>query len=152
MIRIGRMTDYGILIMTHLADDPKPVHSAHEISVALNVAAPTVMKLVKLLVHAQLLVSRRGAKGGYALALPAQSISINDIIAALEGPVGLTECGTVAQPGQCHIENACQLRGNWQRISQVVQNALANVSLAEMSHPLSQPIEWFDHSVHQGVL
>ncbi len=140
MIKIGKLTDYGILIMTYLARQPDQVHAAQEIAQAIGVSLPTANKLLKMLVRASLLESMRGIKGGYRLARPASTISMVDIIGALEGPVGLTDCGTSRQPGSCQRELSCAVKTNWQRISQAVNDALAGVSLAEMTIPSYQPI------------
>ncbi len=150
MIRIGKLTDYGILLMTYLARDPLRLHAAQEIAQAMGIAQPTANKLLKLLARGGLLDSQRGIRGGYALARPAAAITMVDIIGALEGPVGLTDCGTAAQPGNCHRERSCSVKTNWQRISQAVNDALAEVTLAEMTVP-SQPIRMFARPSTQPV-
>jgi DNA-binding IscR family transcriptional regulator len=59
--------------------------------------------------------------------------SVADIIAAIEGPIAMTECSV--ESGLCSQEERCNLRGNWQRISLAVARALQGVSLAEMAAP-----------------
>ncbi len=142
MIRIGKLTDYGILIMTHLAHDPERLHPAHEVAQAVGVNLPTANKLLKTLARSGLLESHRGTKGGYLLSRSPEAITMVDIIGALEGPVGLTDCGTAEQPGNCQREESCSVRANWQRISQAVHDALASVTLSEMILPPSQPIHF----------
>ncbi len=145
MIKIGKLTDYGILIMTYLARQPDQVHAAQEIAQAIGVSLPTANKLLKTLVRAGLLESMRGIKGGYRLARSAHAINMVEIIGALEGPVGLTDCGTSQQPGSCQRELSCAVKTNWQRISQAVNDALAGVTLAEMTVPSFQPIHLHTH-------
>ncbi|MDE1941920.1 MAG: SUF system Fe-S cluster assembly regulator [Betaproteobacteria bacterium] len=150
MIRIGKLTDYGILIMTYLARDPARLHAAQEIAQAVGITLPTANKLLKMLARGGLLDSQRGTKGGYSLAREPEAITMVDIIGALEGPVGLTDCGTAQQPGNCQRERSCSVKANWQRISQAVNDALAGVTLAEMTVP-SQPIRIFARPSAQPV-
>ncbi len=150
MIRIGKLTDYGILIMTYLAREPEGLHAAQEIALAVGIALPTANKLLKMLARGGLLESQRGTKGGYALSRPPSTITMVDIIGALEGPVGLTDCGTAQQPGNCQRERSCSVKANWQRISQAVNDALAGVTLAEMTVP-SQPIRIYERQPAQPV-
>ncbi len=140
MIKIGRMTDYGTQIMTYLARDSERLHAAHEIAQAVGVSLPTANKVLKTLARAGLLESQRGIKGGYLLSRMPEQITMADIIRALEGPVGLTDCGTVQQPGNCNRQPSCSVKTNWQRISKAVNDALAGVTLAELSVPPVHPV------------
>ena len=134
MIRLSRLSDYGIVLMSHLAGfgDGEP-HSATEIAAEAELPQPVVSKLLKALAREGLLESHRGAKGGYTLARPPETITAAQMIAALEGPIGLTEC--TVHPGECGREANCHLREPWQRINDVVHDALANVSLADLAQP-----------------
>lgn len=133
MLRMSKLTDYGTVVMTFLARESDRLHAASEIAGQIQVAAPTVSKILKILAREGLVVSHRGAKGGYSLARAAGEISMVEIIDALEGPVGLTECGS--SPGLCEQESSCSVRANWQRINVAVRQALAGVTLAEMAQP-----------------
>ncbi|HVY66679.1 MAG TPA: Rrf2 family transcriptional regulator, partial [Gammaproteobacteria bacterium] len=90
----------------------------------------TVSKLLKSLVHSGLVVSTRGAQGGYALARPAASISAAEILDALEGPVALTDCSS--SNGGCDLESFCRVGTAWQRINHSIRKALEGVSLADL--------------------
>src|SRR3569623_983204 len=96
MLRVGKLTDYGTVVMTYLARDARGLHSANEIAAELGLALPTVSKLLKALVQNGLLASHRGVKGGYSLAMAPEDISVARIIAAIEGPIALTECSDAA--------------------------------------------------------
>jgi FeS assembly SUF system regulator len=133
MLRMSKLTDYGTVVMTYLAKEKDRLHAVSEIAGQTRVSAPTVSKILKRLVREGLVVSHRGAKGGYSLARPPARISMVEIIDALEGPVGLTECGS--SPGLCVQESLCSIRANWQRINGAVRQALASVTLAEMAEP-----------------
>lgn len=132
MLRISKMTDYAILVMVELARDGEML-SAHALAERVHIEAPTASKVLKLLAGAGLLESYRGANGGYSVNRLAGDISVAEVIAAIEGPIAMTECS--AEEGLCSQEDSCELRGNWQRISIAVARALQEVSLAEMSAP-----------------
>ncbi len=135
MIRLSRLTDYGILLMTLVArDSAHRTRAARDLADEANLPLPTVSKILKILLSAELLVSHRGAKGGYSLARPAQETSVADIITAMEGPIGLTECSSLT--GNCELTSFCPMRSNWAVISEAVRDALQNVKLADLVAPL----------------
>ncbi|HSF47143.1 MAG TPA: SUF system Fe-S cluster assembly regulator [Burkholderiales bacterium] len=140
MLRMSKLADYGTVVMTYIALAPEKVHSAHDIASRVHVGLPTVSKILKILARQELLVSVRGAKGGYTLARPARKISIAEIIDAMEGPVGLTECSSA--PGLCVQESSCSIRANWQKINRAVRRALETMSLAEMARPIAHPVRF----------
>ena len=132
MIRLSKLADYGIVIMTHMASGPDRQQTAPEIAARSHLPLPMASKILKGLVHAGLLVSHRGAKGGYGLARPAREISVADVIVALEGPIALTAC-IEHGPGECDIEALCPARANWQRINRAIREALEGITLTEMA-------------------
>ena len=134
MLRISKIIDYGTLVLTHMGSDLDRVFSASELATVLGLGQPTVSKVLKMLCQDELVTSTRGARGGYALARPAEQISVAQIIDALDDqPFGLTEC--VAQPGTCSVEQDCHIRSNWQRINDIVRRTLEDVSVADMIRP-----------------
>jgi len=135
MIRISRLTDYGIVLMSQMAARPDETHNAAEIALAARLPVPTVSKLLRQLAHEGLLTSHRGAKGGYSLARRPEEISVATIIRVLEGPIALTACVTDL-PGECEHESQCPVRGHWNRINHAVREALDGISLSEMASPL----------------
>jgi len=141
MLRMSKMTDYGIVLMTRLAIDPKGQHTAADLAGQVGMPLPTVSKILKQLTRAQLLASSRGAHGGYNLARPPETISIAEIITILEGPIGLTEC--VATPGECEQEPHCATRVHWEWINRAVYGALNEIKLADMVHSMGlHPIQF----------
>jgi FeS assembly SUF system regulator len=133
MLRVSKLTDYATEVMTALAAAPARVHSAQDLAERVRLEVPTVSKLLKQLAGAELIESFRGVNGGYRLARAPERISIADIVTAMEGPIGMTECS--AQAGLCDHESHCGVRVNWQRINQAIAGALENVTLADMLKP-----------------
>lgn len=137
MLRVTKLTDYATLILTVLAARPETVLSAPELAERAGLEPPTVAKVLKPLAAAGLVAGFRGANGGYRLARPAAAISLIEIVEAMEGPLGMTECSLHA--GQCSLEDSCGMRANWRRINDVVADALRGVSLAQLHNPTHIP-------------
>jgi FeS assembly SUF system regulator len=139
MLKMSKLADYGTVILTAIARTPQHLQSAAELAAALRVPAPTVSKVLKILTREGLVVSVRGAKGGYLLSRPATEISIAEIVKAMEGPIGMTECCTV--PGLCTHEHGCPARANWQWVNRMVLQTLEQVTLAHMLAPPAEAID-----------
>jgi FeS assembly SUF system regulator len=136
MIRLGKLTDYGLVLMTYIArSHNRSLHTARDLSVESRLPLPTVSKLLKELLEGGLLVSHRGVKGGYSLAKAPREISVAEIVAVLEGPIALTECSTDIS-GLCDLEPCCPIKDNQRIISQAVRGALEKVMLSDLSQPL----------------
>ncbi len=136
MIRLTRQADYGIVLMTHLARAAgQGTQTARDVAARTHLPLPMVSKILKALVRGGLLESQRGVNGGYGLSRCPEDVSVADIITALEGPIGMTECtGDEAEP--CTIEHTCAVRGNWQLVNEVVRRALENITLDHMAAPM----------------
>jgi|SRR5690606_25782834 len=133
MLRLSKLTDYGTVVLAHMAMRPDATHSAAELAAQTRVGLATVSKLLKQFNRGGLLVSVRGAHGGYSLARSPEDISAVDIIDAIEGPVALTECSS--DHSQCGLETVCGVGHNWQRINLTIREALRGVTLAQLIKP-----------------
>lgn len=139
MIRMTRQTDYGIVLLSRMAVRPERQFNATQLAAETQLPQPTVSKVLKILGRAGLLESHRGVKGGYTLARDPASITVTEVITALEGPIGITEC-IDDTPGECTHEARCPVRGNWHRINEAIRGALDEINLAEMAQPLAAPL------------
>jgi len=131
VFRLSKTTDYGIVLMAQLASAPQRTsQNARELAQSSDLPVPMVSKILKALAREGLLVSQRGAKGGYHLARLPEELSVSEMIRVLEGPVALTDCAI--GPALCSHETMCAVREPWQVISRVVERALADVTLADL--------------------
>jgi len=133
MLRVTKLTDYATVVMTCLSGPDQGLRTAHELAERSRLELPTVSKLLKQLARAGLVDSFRGVRGGYRLSREPSQISVAEIVAAIEGPFGMTECSL--HQGQCGYESHCGVRSNWRKISLAIETALKNVSLADMALP-----------------
>jgi len=131
MLRISKLTDYGTVILAHLAAQPDRQLAAAEVAERTHIALPTVSKLLKTLQRSGLVTSTRGSHGGYQLALPASAITAAKILDALEGPFAITECS--GEHSNCGIESNCRVGHVWQRVNSAIRRALNDVTLAQLA-------------------
>ncbi len=134
MLRLNRITDYAVVVLTQMVREPDKQVTAPQLSEESSVPAPTVAKVLKALAKEGVLASQRGVHGGYRLARPAGDISMLEVIRALEGPVSLTACVDGAE-GDCDVEQLCPVRGNWDRVNTAIRGALSEVTLEDMAIP-----------------
>lgn len=133
MLRISKLTDYATVLLAAMARQPDACVPASRLAEQTRLETPTVAKVLKTLARAGLVKSVRGVNGGYQLAFAPEDLSVADMVRAMEGPIALTECGL--EPGLCSHESDCSLRGNWQRIGEAVEQALAELTLADLARP-----------------
>ena len=139
MLRVTKLADYGIVMLTYFAAYGQSTHNARDIAGVVRLPLPVVSKILKALARDGLLMSQRGTKGGYGLARRPEEITVADIIRALEGPIAVTEC-TDKVKGDCELEVRCPVRTNWHRINQAILEALERITLAEMTQSLHEPL------------
>lgn len=136
MIRLGKLTDYGLVLITQMARSPRTeLHTARGLASHSGLPLPTVSKVLKILLQSGLLESHRGTKGGYSLTREPNAISLAEVVSALEGPVALTEC-SMDVTGLCDLEPSCPIKDNQRIINQIVRGALAKVMLSDLIRPM----------------
>lgn len=134
MLRISKLTDYGTVILVHLASYERDrLCPAKDVAAATHLALPTVQKVLKTLAQSGLVVSARGADGGYRLARSPDQITAAEVLDALEGPVAITECSE--DDSHCELEGDCLVGGAWQRISQAIRGAMDEIRLSDLRSP-----------------
>jgi FeS assembly SUF system regulator len=133
MIILSKLADYGVIVATHMAADPDRLATAATIAAETRLPRATVAKLLKALAHAGLATATRGAAGGYRLARPAEAISVAEVVAAIDGNIGLTQCSI--HVAECARTEYCPTRPHWAAINRAVEGALKAVSLDAMVTP-----------------
>lgn len=120
--------------MAAAAREPGVKLSAARVAELTAIPAPTVAKLMGTLARAGLLTASRGVAGGFALSREPASISVAQIVEAVDGPIALTSCAG-NDVTDCAMEGHCAVRGHWGPINQAVRSALAAVTLADLVRP-----------------
>jgi FeS assembly SUF system regulator len=133
MIILSKLADYGVIVATHLAAFPARQVTAATIASETRLPQATVAKLLKALAHAGLVTAARGASGGYRLARNATAISVAEVVAAIDGDIGLTQCSVHVD--ECARTSYCPTRPHWAAINRAVGEALSAISLDAMLTP-----------------
>jgi len=133
MIILSKLADYGVIVATHRAAFPDRQVTAVTIAAETRLPQATVAKVLKALAHARLVTAARGASGGYRLARSARAISVAEVVAAIDGDIGLTQCSVHVE--ECARTSYCPTRPHWAAINRAVGEALSAVSLDAMLTP-----------------
>jgi FeS assembly SUF system regulator len=140
MLRLSNLADYGVVVMTAAARAAQEARlmSTAQVAQQTGIPAPTVAKLMGQLGRAGLLTSQRGVAGGFALSRAAATISLADIVEAIDGPIALTHCGQ--EGAECELSHSCVVKPHWSPVNRAVKAALSGVSLAELV-PADPPLQ-----------
>ena len=135
MLKISRLTDYGLLATVYLARKPGEVTSSREIAEFYHLPVPMVTKVLKALHQGRLVNSHRGVGGGYSFDGDPETITLGHLIDVLEGPWDLVECESTDDAGHavCSIRIACPSRRFMFGINQAIKGAFEQVTLGDLS-------------------
>ncbi len=135
MLRVSKLTDYAVVVLVRLSANPGCgeglVQTSPAIAAATCVPEPTVAKVLKALSTSGLVISQRGARGGYRLQRPLETISVADVIAAIDGPIVLTACVDGGMGG-CDVSGVCAVKGRWDLVNDAIRQSLSAITLADM--------------------
>jgi len=131
-MELTRKGDYAVRVVVDLAAQPPdgPVRSP-DIGRRTGVPSAYLTKIIQALAHAGLLRTRRGALGGVALARAPESITLRQVIEAVEGPIYLNRC--LIRGGLCPRDRLCPVHPVWARIQRLLTRELDAVHVAALA-------------------
>jgi len=132
MFKLSKLTDYAVVVLVRLAREDA-VQTSPCIAAATGIPEPTVAKVLKTLASGGLVLSQRGARGGYRLTRPLAAIPVSDVIAAIDGPIALTAC---VDHGACETHTLCPMHGRWDPVNEAIEAALSAITLADMDRAI----------------
>ena len=131
-LQLTRGGEYAVRAMTYLARFPEGhVASLHDIGQAQEIPESFLAKILQILVHAGLAVSQRGAHGGFAVARPAEQITMRDVIEAVDGPISVNLC--TLDPEECERSGNCEVHKAWLRAQEQLMDVLGGVTLSSLA-------------------
>src|SRR6516164_4537292 len=133
MVILNKLADYDVIVATHLAAYPDRQVTVATDAAETRLPRATVAKVLKAMAHAGVVTAARGAGGGYRLARIATAISVAEVVAAIDGDIGLTQCSVHVD--ECTRTTYCPTRPHWAAINRAVGEALSAVSLDAMVTP-----------------
>lgn len=124
---------YGLRALIDLAMySEKEAVSISSIAARQNISESYLEQLVGKLKKAGIVLSIRGAQGGYKLAKPASDISVGDILRALEGNLDAVECPGLKEENGCEGADLCVTKYVWQRINESISHAVDEMKLDQL--------------------
>ena len=140
MLRLSKKADYALMAMKHLAvRGDRGSSSAREIAEQYDIPIELMAKVLQRLVRIGLLGSTQGTRGGYTLGRPATTISVADVIEAIDGPFTVTACSD--EKHDCEQFSKCSIRDPLWQIRERIAAALGTVTIAEIAaENLSSPV------------
>ncbi|MDH4248178.1 MAG: Rrf2 family transcriptional regulator [Deltaproteobacteria bacterium] len=136
MLKFSRKVDYGLILLSKLRDEPG-ASSAREVAERYHLPQPMVANILKALTGAGLLSSTRGAQGGYELARDPHTVTLADVVQALEGPFSLVEC-TSGEPN-CKFISLCPTHDPLQVVHRKFEEFMSGLTLAQIIGPSRSP-------------
>jgi Rrf2 family protein len=136
MFALTKKTDYAIIALSHMAQQPGVPCTAREVAERFNVPHPLLMNVLKTLTHGELVRSLRGSKGGYVLARPTDQITLYDIIDSVEGPIKFVKCVDEASEGEsvCELLHSCPVTRPIKKVHQKLADFLNSITLSDIAH------------------
>ena len=131
MLRLSKKADYALMAMKHMALHRDAASSAREIGSQYDIPIELLAKILQRLVQRGLLVSQQGTRGGYQLAKDAATMSVADVIQAIDGPVAVTACSP--DGGSCEQFAKCNVRDPLWRVRERILTALGECTIAELA-------------------
>ncbi len=131
MLQLTRDGEYAVRAVVFLASQPEgKVSLINEIAEVQEVPKSYLSKIMQHLTRAGLVKSRRGARGGFTLARPADSITLREAIEAVEGPIFLNVC--LIRKGECHRDDFCPVHPVWKEAQKKLMEVLESKTLADL--------------------
>jgi Rrf2 family protein len=142
MFGLSRKTDYALIALWVIAKHGSDVVCAREIAKDGHLPLPILTNILKALARAGIIVSERGACGGYSLAAPPDAITLFDLITAMEGPLQFVRCALArgkSSGSACGLEGSCPTRLPAHKVHARLTEFLDSITLAELMNDAEEP-------------
>lgn len=143
-MKVSTRGEYGVRAMVslahHFGEGPM---SIAEIARQTNIPPAYLEQLIAPLRRAELVNSKRGARGGYVLSRDPDKIRVGDVYRVMEGPVAPMDCVSEDVNDQdCPLIENCETRPMWLKLRDAMTEALDSTTLADLAKaPASGPVE-----------
>ncbi|MEX2430285.1 MAG: Rrf2 family transcriptional regulator [Dehalococcoidia bacterium] len=131
-MRIPMKVDYGVRALVDLAQhtNGRPIRTA-EIAQRQSIPEPYLDQVLTTLNKFGFIRSRRGPQGGHVLARPAAEITLDDVVATLEGRSAPLDC--IEDAAECALSDGCAQRGIWRDVEEAVHAVLSTTTIGDLA-------------------
>jgi Rrf2 family nitric oxide-sensitive transcriptional repressor len=133
-MRLTSFTDFALRALMRLAGEPARIFATSEIAAEFGISRNHLAKVVRDLAGGGFITTQRGVHGGFCLARPPQSITLGEVVRALEGASALVECFR-EDGGDCALTPRCRLKGRLAAAREAFMRELDATTLAECAYP-----------------
>jgi Rrf2 family protein len=144
VVKVSTRGDYAsraLLSLALHADEAGPT-SVRDIAERTGLPQPYLEQILLALKGAGLVRSKRGVGGGYVLAREPSTITLADIVSAVDGPIAVGDFGEPHQNGACDHEGQCVLLAIWALVSDHMRRHLAELTLSDIAGITRGEREW----------
>lgn len=132
-MRLTSFTDFALRALMRLAGEPARSFATQEIAAEFKISRNHLAKVVRDLADGGFITTQRGVGGGFSLARPPQSITLGEVVRALEGEA-LVECFR-DDGGHCVLTPRCRLKARLAAAREAFMRELDSTTLAECAYP-----------------
>ncbi|AUC98168.1 MULTISPECIES: Rrf2 family transcriptional regulator [Bradyrhizobium] len=132
-MRLTSFTDFALRALMRLAGEPDRSFATGEIAAEFGISRNHLAKVVRDLAETGFIATQRGAGGGFALARPAETITLGQVVRALEGGSALVECFR-DDGGDCMLLPRCRLKARLAAAREAFMRELDGTTLAECAY------------------
>lgn len=132
MIKLSTKIRYALRLMIYLAKNQGNTIYLKDIAEDEKISFKYLEQIIPYLKSSGLVISRRGAKGGYTLAKKPSEISVKDIFQSIEGPIALSDC--VINPEICDRTSTCHTKKLWEKLNKQLLTTLEAITLEDLKN------------------
>ncbi|WP_447979133.1 RrF2 family transcriptional regulator [Candidatus Nitrospira bockiana] len=138
MLKFSKKADYGLMALQYIAsvqfgDVTKArIVNTKEIAEEHNIPVELLAKVLQTLAKHGIVESQNGPKGGYLLARHAREITIAQVLEAIEGPLGITECYHEKDSSACEQRDRCNIRTPLLKVQDSIYQLLNSMTVQDM--------------------
>ena len=132
MMELTRKGEYGVGGIIYLAQqEPGHVVLMNEIADAIQAPPNFLAKILQSFTKLGIVKSFRGTGGGFAIGRPASTISLREVVEAVEGPIMPNRC--LIADGDCDRDDCCNVHQIWHKVQSSILDILESVTIEEMA-------------------
>lgn len=129
-MQFTKASDYAVRVLSYLINANGSVSRAQSIAAATEIPESFLAKILGQLCRSGLVRSHRGARGGFSLAAPPDSLNLLQVVEAMEGPLRLNICDA---PERCTFIDTCPIESAWEKAEQTLRESLQQHKLADLA-------------------